>query len=250
MTNKANVAKYNQDKIVYSDIINPALSIDEKLDLAQQVSSKFTEVIKALKLVERISGKEYVTVSGWSVLGNFMGTRIENIRTTPIEVKGGFGYHAKVDLVNKDGVKIAEGDAIATSRGRQKEDHTVYSMAITRATGKAYRLGLAWLVEMAGYTSTPAEEMPDEMRKNINEETVADDAIPVNKINKTETTETVEDEEFNPADYITSCENNCTKYERTINQENMLICVEHLKKHDKITPEQYEQLTGIIKEEY
>lgn len=241
---KANVAEYKQDKIVYSDIINPALSIDEKLDLAQKVSSKFTEVIKKLKLVERISGKEYVTVSGWSVLGNFMGTRIENIRVTPIEVKGGFGYHAKVDLVNKDGVKIAEGDAIATSRGRQKELHTVYSMAITRASGKAYRLGLAWVVEMAGYNATPAEEMPEEMRNN-KEESAGDDAIPVNKIN-----ETVEDDEFNPADYITSCENDCTKYGKTINQKNMLICVEHLKKHDKITPEQYEQLTEIIKEEY
>jgi ABC-type proline/glycine betaine transport system substrate-binding protein len=34
-------------------------------------------------------------------------------------------------------------------------------MAITRATGKAYRLGLSWIVTLAGYQPTPAEEMFD-----------------------------------------------------------------------------------------
>jgi hypothetical protein len=32
-------------------------------------------------------------------------------------------------------------------------------MAITRATGKAYRLGLSWIVTLAGYSPTPYEEM-------------------------------------------------------------------------------------------
>jgi hypothetical protein len=32
-------------------------------------------------------------------------------------------------------------------------------MAITRATGKACRLGLGWIMHMAGYESTPAEEV-------------------------------------------------------------------------------------------
>lgn len=36
------------------------------------------------------------------------------------------------------------------------------SMAVTRATGKAFRLGFSWVMVMAGYSPTPAEEMPPE----------------------------------------------------------------------------------------
>ena len=35
------------------------------------------------------------------------------------------------------------------------------SMAQTRALGKAYRMALGWIMKMAGYEATPAEEMPD-----------------------------------------------------------------------------------------
>ena len=40
-----------------------------------------------------------------------------------------------------------------------KPDYARRSMAVTRATGKAYRLGFSWIMELAGYASTPAEEM-------------------------------------------------------------------------------------------
>ena len=33
-------------------------------------------------------------------------------------------------------------------------------MAITRATGKAFRLNYSWIMALAGYEPTPAEEMP------------------------------------------------------------------------------------------
>ena len=273
MTTEA-VTEYKEDNIIYSDIVNPAISIDEKMILAQKVSKKFTEVIKELGLVEKISGRDYVTVSGWSVLGNFMGMRIENIQVTAIEVKRGFGYHAKLDLVNKDGYKVSEGDAIATSLGRQKEHHTVYSMAITRAMGKAYRSGLAWLVEMAGYNATPAEEMPEEERRKNNEATepIVDDTIPANKVSESEpepadtsktkkpgkTTKTSEktgtentgDDEFNPAKFITQCENAITGLGRTINRDNMLEHVQKMKQKGLLTEEHYNEVTEIIKEEY
>ena len=35
-------------------------------------------------------------------------------------------------------------------------------MAVTRATGKAYRLGFSWIIKLAGYEATPAEEIPQE----------------------------------------------------------------------------------------
>lgn len=42
----------------------------------------------------------------------------------------------------------------------QKDRPSVYSMAQTRALGKAYRMALSWIVKMADYEPTPAEEMP------------------------------------------------------------------------------------------
>ena len=154
-------------QLMESDVLNPTLSIDDRLELARHVAYKFKNAIEKLGLIQNIKGSDYVTVSGWSTLGTMLGIHVENIRVEPFPSKG-IGYHAKVDLVNQHGVKIGEGDAIATSNGRQKEEHAIYSMAITRATGKAYRLCHAWLVEMAGYNPTPYEEMPESMIQNTN----------------------------------------------------------------------------------
>lgn len=162
----------NQVELVEADILNPAITIDQKLDLASDIATKFKSAIQKLGLIQNIKGNEYVTVSGWSTLGTLIGIHVENIRVEPFPVQRGFAYHAKVDLVNKDGIKIGEGDGIATNQGFQKDPHTVYSMAQTRAVGKAYRLSLAWLVEMAGYNPTPYEEMPDEMLHNVQEDNV------------------------------------------------------------------------------
>lgn len=40
-------------------------------------------------------------------------------------------------------------------------------MAVTRATGKAYRLSYAWVMAMAGYETTPAEDMPQFEPKHV-----------------------------------------------------------------------------------
>jgi len=37
------------------------------------------------------------------------------------------------------------------------------SMAVTRATGKAFRLGFSWIMTLAGYAPTPAEEIGDDV---------------------------------------------------------------------------------------
>jgi hypothetical protein len=43
------------------------------------------------------------------------------------------------------------------------------SMAVTRATGKAFRLGFSWIMTLAGYEVTPAEEMPQVVEHNSSE---------------------------------------------------------------------------------
>lgn len=154
-----------ENRLMDSDILNPQISIEDRLALAGDVAAKFKHAIQTLGLIHKIKGNDYVTVSGWSTLGTMIGIHVENIQVEPFTTNNprGFAYKAKVDLVDKNGVKIGEGSGICSNSGYQKEDHAVYSMAITRATGKAYRLSLAWLVEMAGYNPTPYEEMPESM---------------------------------------------------------------------------------------
>jgi len=150
-------------QLIDADVLNPMISVANRVVIATRVADALKSVLESQNLIQTISGNNYVTVSGWSTLGTMIGIRVEIESVEPFPTKARFGYRAKVNLIDGRGVKVGEGDAIATSSGRQKEEHAVYSMAITRATGKAFRLSLAWIMELAGYSSTPYEEMPESM---------------------------------------------------------------------------------------
>lgn len=155
----------NQDsrQLIDADVLNPMISVANRVVIATRVADALKSVLESQNLIQTISGNNYVTVSGWSTLGTMIGIRVDIISVEPFPTKARYGYKAKVELVDGRGNKVGEGEAIATSSGRQKEEHAVYSMAITRAVGKAFRLSLAWIMELAGYSSTPYEEMPEAM---------------------------------------------------------------------------------------
>jgi len=153
----------SDDQLIDADVLNPMISVANRVVIATRVADALKSVLESQNLIQTISGHDYVTVSGWSTLGTMIGIRVEIESVEPFPTKARFGYRAKVNLIDGRGVKVGEGEAIATSGGRQKEEHAVYSMAITRATGKAFRLSLAWIMELAGYSSTPYEEMPESM---------------------------------------------------------------------------------------
>ena len=153
-------------QLIDADVLNPMISVANRVVIATRVADALKSVLESQNLIQTISGNNYVTVSGWSTLGTMIGIRVEIESVEPFPTKARFGYRAKVNLIDGRGVKVGEGEAIATSSGRQKEEHAVYSMAITRATGKAFRLSLAWIMELAGYSSTPYEEMPEAMINN------------------------------------------------------------------------------------
>ena len=48
------------------------------------------------------------------------------------------------------------------SKWKTSDDYAVRSMAQTRAVSKALRLPLGFIMELAGYSATPAEEIPTE----------------------------------------------------------------------------------------
>jgi len=153
-------------KIRDADILNMDYSFDDKIEVATKVASSLKNVIQSQGLAIEIKNKkgktnEYVTAEGWEVLGTMLGCTpyVEEVVEIPNEHKHKFMYKATVSIRQGDTI-LSRASAMAERNDRQSDRPSVYSMAQTRALGKAYRMALSWIVKMAGYQPTPAEEMP------------------------------------------------------------------------------------------
>lgn len=157
-------------------ILNPEIPMSAKIGVATNVANHLAPLVRSQGLtVKGLNGRnkeaEYVTVEGWEVLGTFLG--IVPVTTTIAEIKNDkervVGYRARATLyqnpiIENDeivgGTVIARAEAQANKQGFQKDLFAIESMAQTRALGKAYRMGLAWVMKMAGFEGTFAEDMP------------------------------------------------------------------------------------------
>ena len=127
-----------------------------------EFATQLKKMIVDNRLYTDIRGKNYVNVEGWQIAGAFTGTfpvveAVENLSDGEF-----YKYRAEVSLRDKDGNKVGSGVAICTNHEAGKknfDEYAVASMAQTRAVGKAYRMKIGWLLKVAGYETTPAEEM-------------------------------------------------------------------------------------------
>ena len=146
------------------------MSTDQPTPLAQMQRAKAIakEIAATVShLIVKISGREYPTVAWWQSVGWAF-----NVTSTEVEVTkqatedGSIEYMAVVAIVRIDtGETVSRGSAIASSAERApwgRSAFSVRSMAITRATGRAYRHGCAIIPHLLKIESTPAEEMPVE----------------------------------------------------------------------------------------
>lgn len=199
-----------------ADILNVNYNFDDKITVATKVASSLKNVIKTQGLSVEITNKkgqtnEYVTAEGWEVLGTMLGCTpyVEEVVEIPSAHKAKFCYKATVSIRQGD-VVLSRAFAIAERNERQKDRHIVYSMAQTRALGKAYRMALSWIIKMAGYEPTPAEEMPKynerealearasaEMKQRKKEQSIVPE-----KVVDVEAEEVVEPEGFTTADKV------------------------------------------------
>ena len=140
---------------------------EDNFDLAKpsdimEFANNLKSIIVEKKLYVNIRGKNYPLVEGWQIAGAFTGTfpiveKVENLSEG-----NNYKYRAEVSLRDKDGNKVGYGVAFCTNREAGKtgfDEYAVASMAQTRAVGKAFRMKLGWLLKIAGYEATPAEEM-------------------------------------------------------------------------------------------
>lgn len=135
---------------------------------AREMANALADVIEQQRLAVGIQGRKYVKVEGWTTLGVMLGVVPREVGT--VEQDG--IYTATVELVRmNDGACIGRASAECGSDDEldrygkpvwsSRPRYARRSMAQTRATGKACRLAFSWIMSLAGYEPTPAEEMPD-----------------------------------------------------------------------------------------
>src|SRR5262249_28575143 len=136
------------------------------LSQAAKLATMLAEVINERKLWSQISGRKYVTVDGWTLLANMLGVHpivAWSRRCTEMDQELMDGWEARVEVFNGAGLMIGAGEAMCTraeGAWAKRDDFALRAMAQTRAISRALRNPLGFVVKLAGYDTTPAEEMP------------------------------------------------------------------------------------------
>ena len=136
------------------------LGPEQMVGQASVLAVALKDVIDTQKLYTEIGGNRHVRAEGWALCGSML-----NVYPREVEVNqhDDGTFEAVVELVNgRSGMVIGRGSAICgsdESTWKSRPRYARRSMAITRATSKAYKSAFSWVVSLAGYNATPAEEM-------------------------------------------------------------------------------------------
>lgn len=135
----------------------------EVVEQATRVADALKAVLQRQGMIARISGKEHVQVEGWQTLGSMLGVVPVVVWTRRVTDPN--GWEAKVEARTLDGRVVGAGEAQcdrAEKRWKDADEYAIRSMAQTRATSKALAAPLRFIVKLAGFSGTPAEEMPED----------------------------------------------------------------------------------------
>jgi hypothetical protein len=155
----------------------------QMLRQATQVAEVLMAVVKERNLFQKIGPREHLLVTAWQFLAHFYGitAKITELRPIVDELTGAAGFEATADaLMISTGQTISSGRAMCLNNednwsmrpkyeypnGQRTQvgevrvpSYQLASMAQTRAIGKVLSNVLRFVVAIAGYETTPAEEM-------------------------------------------------------------------------------------------
>lgn len=141
----------------------------EVMKYAQAAAREIVGVARSGKLLANVGGREYPMTECMTLIGNMTGhtVKVEWCRPVPDEWGIGKGWEARAVVINREGREVAGAESMCLRSERawsKRDEFAVRSMAQTRASGKALRLALGYIVTLAGWEALPAEEITDEMR--------------------------------------------------------------------------------------
>lgn len=140
----------------------PAIVLEE----AQLAAKALQQVIAGKKNPVMFNGQQYLEFEDWQTVGKFYGVtaKIVENSTRLVQIGEVAGYEARAVVIRlSDGMEISAAESMCLSdevNWSKKPLFQLRSMAQTRACAKALRNVLAWVVVLAGYRPTPAEELP------------------------------------------------------------------------------------------
>lgn len=136
---------------------------DAVLNEAHKAAAALAAVINGKAKPVRFNGETYLEFEDWQTVARFYGISTKIVSTTPVTFGDVHGWEAKAEAIhNGSGQVVSAADSMCLNdepNWKSKPQFMLRSMAQTRACAKALRNVLAWVVVLAGYKPTPAEEM-------------------------------------------------------------------------------------------
>ncbi len=135
----------------------------EILAEAQKAAEALKQIISHKTKPILFNGEQYLEFEDWQTLGEFYGITAKGVDTRFVEFGSVKGFEARAVAVRvSDGQELSGAEAMCLNDERNWTHKPLYqlkSMAQTRACAKALRNLLAWVVVLAGFKPTPAEEI-------------------------------------------------------------------------------------------
>lgn len=153
---------------------------------AAALANVLNDVIEKNKLYEEIKTKDgvkkFIKCEGWTALGAMIGVMAKEVEVK--ELPDG-SYEATVQIIKwVDGSVKGQASAYCGVDEKMWKDRPKFarrSMAVTRATSRAFRLNFSWITAFKGYEPTPAEEINETIvhvyEKPARPEQIKDDTI-------------------------------------------------------------------------
>jgi len=129
---------------------------------AKMAADELIKIVKAKPKPFMLHGDIYLQFEDWQTVGKFYGATVKVTETKYIEYGTVKGFEAKAVVLNSAGLEISGAEAMCLDDEKNWKTKPLFqlkSMAQTRASSKALRNVFAWVVVLAGYKPTPAEEM-------------------------------------------------------------------------------------------
>jgi len=135
---------------------------------AREAAKVLQDVVSRKPKPVMINGEQYLEFEDWQTVARFYGLSVKTHDAQPVDVWGVKGFKAQADVIdNRTGYVVGGAEAYCMTDEENwttKPMFQVASMAQTRAGSKAQSNMLRWVVVLAGYRGTPAEEMTGKER--------------------------------------------------------------------------------------
>lgn len=130
---------------------------------AQRAAACLKDVISKVDKPVIFNGKQYLQFEHWQTIGKFYGLLCSTMKPKQVEIGGVAGAEADSEVIDvRTGRVVGRASAWCLRdepNWKNKPWYQLGSQAQTRAGAKALRNLLSWVVVLAGYGTTPAEEI-------------------------------------------------------------------------------------------